>query len=127
MQTHPSTSELLEAVKHFVDNTAAKDLAGLGKFHARVASNVLAIVLRELDQSEDANAREAKGLATLLKANADDTPATLNRRLCEEIAAGAIGLNTPGLLAHLKTTAIAQLNIDQPHYSGLKTALEVSE
>lgn len=127
MHTHPSLGELVEAVKHFVDNAAVPGLTGIGKFHARIASNVLATVLRELEQSEDANATETKRLAALLEASTGESSATLNRRLCEEIAAGAIGPKTPGLLVHLKSTAIAQLSIDQPNYSGLKTALEASE
>lgn len=126
MHTHPSLSELVEAVKHFIEETAAPGLSGHGKFHARIAANVLAIVLRELEQRSDAEAVEAQGLANLL--GAVDAPLeALNQSLCQAIAAGNFTKDTPGLLAHLKSTAIAQLKIDQPHYSGLRAALELSE
>lgn len=127
MHTHPSLSELVEAVKHFIDETAAPDLNGLGKFHSRIASNVLATVLRELEQSQQATHTEIEGLAALLGSGTDQTALALNRDLCEKIASGEMDLRTPDLLAHLKRTAIAQLSIDQPTYSGLVTAMEASE
>jgi len=119
MYDAPSPQELLEAVKHFIDETAAPGLSGHSKFHALVASNVLAIVLRELDQRPSAEAGELTRLASLL--NQDEARGTdaLNADLADKIMAGEMTPDTPGLLLHLKTTAIAQLYIDQPTYSGL--------
>ncbi|MDG1827060.1 MAG: DUF6285 domain-containing protein, partial [Henriciella sp.] len=48
----------------------------------------------------------------------------LNRELSSRIHSGTFSINTPGLLDHLKVTAIAQVEVDQPRYSGLKTAKE---
>ena len=125
MQTHPSMSELVEAVKLFIDETAAPGLTGHDKFHARVASNVLAIVLRELEQGNAAETAETSGLINLL--GKEDSVGSLRRHLCEEISSGDTTKDTPGLLEHLKTTAIAQLKIDQPNYSGLKPITETDE
>ena len=123
MHDAPSTSELVEAVKRFIDDTAAPQLTGHAAFHARVASNVLATVLRELEQRPVGEADERTRLLALLGAGLDTPLAELNSELCERIRTGAMDVSTPGLLEHLKTTTIAQLSVDQPHYSGLARAL----
>jgi hypothetical protein len=69
----------------------------------------------------EAEAAEKARLEALLGTNGK-TVTELNQLLCEEIRAGRMGLSTAGLLAHLKSTTIAQLSVDQPGYSGLKTA-----
>jgi hypothetical protein len=45
---------------------------------------------------------------------------TLNRRLCARIAAGEIGLSTPGLVDHLWQTTLDKLAIDQPNYAAYR-------
>lgn len=124
MHDAPSTAELVESVKRFIEETAAPQLSGHAAFHARVASNVLATVLRELAERPDAEAGERSRLVALLDADETATLDTLNRDLCEQIRSGAMDLSTPGLLDHLKTTTIAQLSVDQPKYSGLARALQ---
>ena len=44
MHNQPSVSELVQAVKNFVDHSAMPELKGRAAFHARVASNVLATI-----------------------------------------------------------------------------------
>lgn len=122
MHDQPSVAELVQAVKNFVDNTAAPNLSGHAAFHARVASNVLATILRDLEARPDNEAAEVARLQDLLELEGDLE--TLNRALCSDIKSGKMRLQTPGLLAHLKTTAIEQVKVDQPKYSGLKTALD---
>lgn len=121
MHDAPSARELIEAVKAFIDKTAAPQLAGHAAFHARVASNALATVLREMEMRPEAEAKEVAGLQSLLNSLESD-PGLLNRQLCTEIQAGHLDLTTPGLLTHLKSTTILQLSVDQPGYSGLRTA-----
>lgn len=122
MHDHPSVSELVQAVKNFIDETAAPNLDGHAAFHARVASNALATVLRDLEQRPASETEEAARLIALLSAPEDSDLEALNRNLSEQIQAGTLTPETPGLLAHLKATTIAQVEIDQPRYSGLKTA-----
>ncbi len=117
MHDAPSARELIEAVKAFIDNSAAPQLTGQAAFHARVASNALATVLRELELRPAAEMAEQIRLQALLNVTEPDLK-TLNRHLCDEIRSGRMDLSTPGLLAHLKSTTIAQLSIDQPGYSG---------
>lgn len=122
MHDAPSARELVAAVKAFIDNTASPQLSGHAAFHARVASNALAAVLRELDLRPEAEAAEIARLQELLGDPSPASAATLNVRLSQAIRSGELTLTTPGLLSHLKSTTIAQLSIDQPGYSGLSTA-----
>ena len=123
MHDAPSPAELIAAVKSFIDDSAAPQLTGHAAFHARVASNVLATLLRELEQRPAAESDEATRLRAILKAGPDESTEAMNRDLCARIRSGEMDAATPGLFDHLKTTTIAQLSIDQPNYSGLKAAL----
>ena len=121
MHDAPSQKEMITAVKAFIDETAMPSLTGHAAFHARVASNVLATVLRELDIRPSAEAAERQRLAALLDADATVSARDLNEQLCTLLQRGDMDLTTPGLLEHLKTTTIDQLSVDQPGYSGLQT------
>ncbi|MEM9668060.1 MAG: DUF6285 domain-containing protein [Pseudomonadota bacterium] len=120
MHNAPSLKELVEAVKSFIDETAAPNLKGHAAFHARVASNVLATVVREIEMGAEAAADERARLVALLETDGETDLDRLNRDLSGRIRAGKMTLQTPNLLNHLKSTAISQLSIDQPRYSGAK-------
>ncbi len=122
MHDQPSVSELVQAVKNFIDETAGPNLSGHAAFHARVASNALATVLRDLEARQSNEDMEAHSLQSLLGAEPETDLTQLNKELCDHIRSGKLSLKTPGLLEHLKQTTIAQVEIDQPHYSGLKKA-----
>ncbi len=122
MHDQPSVSELVQAVKNFIEETAAPNLTGHAAFHARVASNVLATVLRDLEHRPQAEPAERARLLDLLGGNENQTIEELNQALSARIKGGQMTTETPGLLAHLKATTVAQVEIDQPRYSGLKTA-----
>lgn len=122
MHDHPSSKEIIEAVKQFIDTSAAPQLKGHAAFHARVASNALSIVLREMSARAENETDERHRLAKLL--NREGSISELNDELCAKIRSGELTTNSAGLVEHLKRTTIDQLKIDQPKYSGLKTALE---
>ena len=122
MHDQPSVAELVQAVKNFIDETAGPNLTGHAAFHARVASNALATVLRDLEQRPQAESEERARLIALLGGDDAVTTAALNQMLSEQIQSGVITTETDGLLPHLKATTMAQVEIDQPRYSGLKTA-----
>ncbi|MEO1100234.1 MAG: DUF6285 domain-containing protein [Pseudomonadota bacterium] len=124
MHDQPSVSELVAAVRGFISDSAAPQLTGHAAFHARVAINVLDIVLRDLDGRAENDRKETASLAALLDVSADaHSHSEMVRMLCEKLRSSELTLDTPGLLEHLKTTAIAQLEVDQPKYSGLREAL----
>ncbi|MEO0450380.1 MAG: DUF6285 domain-containing protein, partial [Pseudomonadota bacterium] len=114
MHDQPSVLELLQAVKSFIDESAAPQLKGHAAFHARVASNALSTAMRDLEQRPNAAAQERDGLTELLGPSDGLSLDDLNRSLSEKIKSGEMTVQTPGLLAHLKQTTMAQVEIDQP-------------
>ena len=124
MQDHPKAEDLLAAIRHFITTSAAPQLTGHAAFHARVAGNVLDILLREAKLAPGFKKAETARLESLLGESGD--LATLNRKLCDKISAGKMDLSTPGLKDHLIKTTMGKLAIDQPHYQGYKTAQAAS-
>jgi len=122
MQDAPSTKELIEAVRAFLEEKAMPELTGHTAFHARVAANALAIVERELEHGPTAQTGERMRLMQLL--GHEGALEDLNAELAKAIRAGELTLETPGLADHLWATTMDKVAIDQPRYSGLKTAQE---
>lgn len=121
MMDQPSAVELVKAVQSFLETKAIPELKGHTAFHARVAANALAIVARQLEQAPDNDAAEMVRLQALLGRTDGDLGA-LNRALCRSIRLGDVAWDDPVLAAHLRETTIAKVQIDQPGYSGLKSA-----
>ena len=67
----PSAIELLEAVREWIDRDVISSTDGRLRFHARVASNMLAMVEREIDFGASQAAAHEDRLARL--GVADDT------------------------------------------------------
>jgi hypothetical protein len=114
----PSILELVNVVRDFIEKRAMPELKGHTAFHARVAANALGIVSRELSLGPVSLAEEKERLVALL--GRDGTLDELNRELCKRIREGAMGLETPGLAAHLEQTTRDKVAVDQPNYSGLR-------
>jgi hypothetical protein len=121
MMDKPSLAEIVLAAREFLENKAMPELKGRTAFHARVAANALAIAEREITMGPAAADSEVARLELLLQRAG--TLEDLNRDLCARIASGQMGLHTPGLGEHLRLTTIDKVRIDQPTYSGLRTAL----
>jgi hypothetical protein len=122
MMDQPSAVELVKAVQAFLETRAIPELKGHTAFHARVAANALAIVARQLEQGPVGDAAELLRLRTILGRTDGDLDG-LNRELCLRIRSGIVAVDDPDLAAHLRETTIAKVAIDQPGYSGLKTAI----
>lgn len=118
MQDPPSAAELLEAAAAFLREIAVPQLSGHASFHARVAANALDIVKRELELRPAAERDEHTRLSALLQA--DGTLGELNALLSRRIAAGEVGLQTPGVAEHLWATTLAKVAIDQPTYASYR-------
>ncbi len=120
MQDKPDIADLMKAVHDFISAEIAPALTGHDAFSARVATNVLALMQRELELGPAFRAAEQARLEALL--NETGTLEELNRALCEKIAIGTLGLEDEPLMAHLKRATMGKLAIDQPNYAGYKTA-----
>jgi seryl-tRNA(Sec) selenium transferase len=120
MMDKPTLAEIVTAVREFIETKAIPELTGHTAFHARVAANALAIAERELATGAATSQAELVRLKALL--GRDGTLDQLNRALAARIASGDITLETPGLAAHLKATTLDKVAIDQPSYSGFKSA-----
>ncbi|MEM5517573.1 DUF6285 domain-containing protein [Henriciella sp. AS95] len=124
MYDQPTIKELVEAVKNFVDHTAMPELSGRAAFHARVASNVLATIARDLEARKQNDAEERSSLQALLGTSNENDLRALNCELSERLRNRTLDSSSTELMLHLKKTAIAQLKVDQPSYSGLKEAMK---
>ncbi len=118
----PTTTELVEAVREFLEHEVQAKLEGSTAFHMRVAVNVLRIVERELEQGAGLDAAEHERLEALL--GFEGGLGELNARLVEAIRSGDLDVDTPGLAEHLRATVLGRVGIDNPRYGSYKRALE---
>ena len=130
MYDTPDPADQLAAVAAFLREQVMPQLNGQLAFHSRVAANMLDIVARQWQLAPAAQADEAARLRALLGHAGDSdgdgdgaednspghTLVDLNRELCERIAAGRMGLHTPGLTEHLWRVTLDKLAVDQPRY-----------
>lgn len=122
MQDSPSSSEMITAITSLLKDRIAPKLEGHDAYALRVAINSLGIVQRELDSRADLELQEKQRLVEIL--GHEGSFSELNAELCEKIRQGDFTLRHKSVLQHLKQTAIDQVRIDQPRYSGLNFALE---
>lgn len=122
----PRADELLRSVTDFLREQVMSETTGRTQFLARVAGNSLDIVQREMALGTAAAHQERERLQSLLDSTDADLM-QLRERLVQGLRAGQIDLNAPGLAAHLRASIVNQINIDQPRYAGLATALNGGE
>ena len=120
----PRADELLVSVRDFLREEVMSATSGRTQFLARVAGNSLDIVDRELALGAEHRALEKQRLVELL--GIEGSLADLRWRLVHSLRDGSQSLSDPGLIEHLRATVVNQIAIDQPRYSGFKTALKNS-
>jgi hypothetical protein len=129
MQDRPNATELLGAVRAFLETEVVPQLGGRRRFHALVAVNVLAIVERELRREEERVLDEWRGLARLLDVTVDPPPRLdllkagvreLDDQLTERIRAGDAdaGEFADRARAHLRAVVLDKLRIANPKFLG---------
>jgi aminoglycoside phosphotransferase (APT) family kinase protein len=96
----PSTVELLEAIREWVDTGVKAHSAGRDKFMAAVAMNALGMLIREAESPVDPH----------------------DAQLAADLLAGQASLATHGLLARLRHAMLAKLANDSPKYASLAAA-----
>ena len=117
----PRIDELLSSVRDFLHNDVMAATQGRNNFMARVAGNSLDIVLRDLALGEQARAQELARLQAML---GDGELDPLRWQLTHGLRDGSVSLDDAAVQAHLRQTVVNQIAIDQPKYSGFKTATQ---
>ncbi len=125
MHQRPDVQDLLAAVALFLREQAIPQLPPHAAYQARVAVNMVDIVRRQLQLAPSAETAELQRLRELL--GSDGSLTELNALLCQRIAEGRIGLDSPGLAAHLWQTTLDKLAVDQPGYASYRRAMVAAE
>ncbi len=118
----PESGELLASVHDFLREDVMAQTQGRLRFLSLVASNSLAILMRESGLIESHRRQEQDGLRALLGMNA--SLLDLRKTLCQALRDDSIRLDAPGLAQHLRQTVMNQLQIDQPKYPALRETSE---
>jgi hypothetical protein len=116
----PRADELLISVRDFLREDVMAETSGRTQFLSRVAGNTLDIILRELALGTTHRDNELTRLQQLFAS--DEELSALRWRLVNALREGSMSLENEELIAHLRTTVVNQIAIDQPKYTGFKTA-----
>ena len=114
-------SELLEAVKGFLMDSALPALSGRDQFNARVAANVLGIIDREQQVGPELAALDAAAAQQWLPG--DSGSGTALQQLSRALAAREIGADTD-FFEYLKQRQLLVAAINNPRYASRKVAEE---
>ncbi len=116
----PRADELLLSVRNFLREDVMAATSGRTQFLARVAGNSLDIVDRELALGGAGRTLELERLQSLC--GHEGTLGELRWELVRKLRDGSQALDDPELTRHLRSTVVNQIAIDQPRYSGFRTA-----
>src|SRR5262245_32111372 len=115
--SRPTAAELLEAIRGFLERDVLPVLAAASRFQCRIATNVLAMVRRELELRPALDAAERERLATLLgQPSAGESIDELNRRLARAIRDRSIDVDSAELRDHLQRTIAEALQVNNPRW-----------
>lgn len=104
----PTAAELVESVREWLERDVLGALEGRLQFHAKVAINVLDIVLREMDLGPDQVRRHDEVLSAL----GYDS----DRDLADAVRAGRFDDDLAGLLVALRPVVEDKLAVANPRY-----------
>jgi hypothetical protein len=126
MHDRPTVDELLRAVELLLERELMPALEGARQYNARVATNVVRMVRRQLEAEESQIDAEWRGLDGLLgeaarPASLAETRTALherNERLAERIRAGDAdaGELRARVLEHVRATTRAKLEVSNPRW-----------
>jgi hypothetical protein len=105
----PSATELVEAVREFLERDVMESTEGRVRFHARVAARALAIVERELASADTMAAAHAERLAALGFVS--------EAELAAAIRAGACDDRWDEVAAAVRATVADKLAVANPDYA----------
>jgi aminoglycoside phosphotransferase (APT) family kinase protein len=117
----PRLDELVTSVRDYLRTEVMNATRGRTSFMARVAANSLDVVLRDFALGDVHRERQLGRLRALLGGEGDLE--TLEWKLVEMLRDGSMDWRAPGLAEFLRESVVNQVAIDQPSYSGFKTAV----
>ncbi|HET9139128.1 DUF6285 domain-containing protein [Actinophytocola sp.] len=120
LHERPTAAELVAAVADFLEREVRPALDGRLAFHAKVATNALRIVQRELTAGPAVAEAELTRLRSLTNTDAD-LP-TLNTLLAAQIRAGTLSIADSALRDHLIRSVLSRITIDNPGYPSVAEA-----
>ncbi|MEM9726840.1 MAG: DUF6285 domain-containing protein, partial [Pseudomonadota bacterium] len=106
-------AELAAALSDWATQAVIPAAQGRALFEARVARKALGILARGAQLSEEIAAERVSARARFGVTRAE---------LTEALRGGALTLETPGLLAHLRRDAALRIAVEQPRYAGALAA-----
>lgn len=118
----PRSDELIESVRDFLRQDVMDETEGRTNFLARVGANSLDIILREMEFGPSVLAWEEQVLSQLTGSSGSIDE--LRWQLVKNLRNNAITLDNTELQSYLRQSVVSMVSIDQPNYSGLKTAID---
>ncbi|MEM8620247.1 MAG: DUF6285 domain-containing protein [Actinomycetota bacterium] len=106
----PTATELIEAVREWLEGDVQPNVDGRLRYHSRVAINVLSMVERELELGDDHDRRHADRLAAL--GVADDG------ELASAIRADMLAVEPDEVRRVLLEVTLDKLAVANPRYTG---------
>jgi hypothetical protein len=122
---HPRAPEILDAVARLLREVILPQLPPQQQaavFQTRVAANAVELAAREMRLGPPAAAAAQAQLQALLQR--DGSLDSLQTALALQIRAGALDIDDPALKAHLWSSTLARLAVDQPAYAPYRHALQ---
>src|ERR671923_127879 len=113
-QDRPTASELVGAVREFLEREALPASTGRVQFHTRVAINALGMVERELVLGEQLTRDEQGRAAALMGVAATTEARELERELARRIRDGSLDDRIDDVRAHVRATVREKLLITNP-------------
>lgn len=110
----PKGERLLQAAVDYLESDLLPSLDGYHRFQLRVCVNALRVVEREMVRIQALEQAENLRLQALL--GTDGSLEQLNGDLFDQLASGALPLDTPGLVEHLRATLRDALSINNPSW-----------
>ncbi len=120
---HPRGPALLDAVATLLREVLLPQLQGNAAFQARVAANAVDLAAREMRLGPAADAAAAERLQALLQHTGPLE--SLEAELALAIRSGAIDDQSPDLRAHLWSSTLDKLAVDQPSYAPYRRAVQL--
>ena len=131
MQDRPNAAELLTTIDDYLQGEVLPNVSGTLRYHTLVASNLVRILTREVEQYPAAAAAEREQLCTLLdvpaRGEAGEQVAELNAELARRLRDGEGDAGFERAARDVLAAATkAKLDINKPGYDAYDMAVEVT-